>query len=45
MDVQKKIDEKEGRMALIKYNLLLKKRSLIEMQLAAHETGESLAKY
>ena len=40
IDVQKKIDEKEGRMALIKYNLLLEQRSLLEMQLAAHETGE-----
>jgi len=38
--VQKKIDAMERRMALNKYNLLLEQRSLLEMELAAHETGE-----
>ncbi len=40
IDVQKKIDAMERRMALNKYNLLLEQRSLLEMELAAHETGE-----
>ena len=40
MDVQKRIDEIPGRMALINCNLLLELRNLLGKLLAAHEAGE-----